>query len=109
MVQQKKQLISKCSEELVLQNQLVAVEQEAALLVAQHAMERPPSSLVAAIVPNATSQQHVVGAWNGSKPFKAGGGAPCPSEFLLSKQKRQGHDYENDEAPESKETPCDDR
>lgn len=76
----------------MLQNQLFAVEQEASLMVAQHAMADPPAALMAAIVPAAASRQSIVGAWSGSKPFKAGGGAPCPSEFLLTRQEREQRD-----------------
>lgn len=65
----------------MLRNQLFAVEQEAAELVARHAMENPPASLLAAIVP-AAAKENIVGAWSGSKPYKEGGGAPCPCEFL---------------------------
>lgn len=87
VVQQKKRILSKCSEELALQNQLFLVEQAAAELVAHHAMEHPPASLMAAIVP-ASAKQSVVGAWSGKKPYKQGGGAPCPSEFLLPREDR---------------------
>jgi len=83
--------MSKCGQELVLQNQLFAVEQEAQQLVAEHAMHNPPASLMAAIVP-AAARQSVVGAWSGSKPYKEGGGAPCPTEFLLSKEEREQQD-----------------
>lgn len=85
--------MSRCSEELVLQNQLFAVEQEAAALLARHAMENPPASLLAAIVPAAT-RESIVGAWSGSKPFKEGGGAPCPAEFLRSIANRKQDDVD---------------
>lgn len=77
-----------------MQNELFAVEQEAANLVARHAMENPPASLMAAIVPAVAARKNVVGAWSGSKLFKEGGGAPCPSEFILTNQERaqQLHD-----------------
>lgn len=75
----------------MLQNQLFAVEQEASKLVALHAIENPPASLMAAIVPAAASK-NVVGAWSGTKPYKEGGGAPCPSTFLLPKEARNQQD-----------------
>lgn len=81
-----------------MQNQLFEVENEAALLVAQHAMEHPPACLMAAIVPAAECSQNVVGAWSGTKPYKMGGGAPCPSEFLLRKEARQLKDEESEES-----------
>lgn len=71
----------------MLQNQLFAVEQEATELLARHAMENPPASLLAAIVP-AAAKENIVGAWRGSKPYKEGGGAPCPPEFLLTTEER---------------------
>lgn len=96
MVDQKKRLLSRYSEELVLKDRLYEVEQEAAMLVNQHAMTNPPASLVAAIVPAASSKS-VVGAWSGSKPFKEGGGAPCPSDFLLPRQERREQEHEGED------------
>lgn len=66
----------------MLQNQLHVVEQEAAQLVTQMVSENPPKALMAVISPQR------LGAWSGDKPQKPGGGAPCPSEFLLRKEAR---------------------
>lgn len=68
-----------------LQNQLYLVEQEAATLVAREIAKNPPNPLMAVITPQN------VGGWSGSKrrgPNDEGGGAPCPSEFLLNREKR---------------------
>ena len=81
-MQQKKRLHRNARKELVLQNQLHVVEQEAAQLVAQMVSENPPKALMAIISPQR------LGAWSGDKPQKPGGGAPCPSEFLLRKEAR---------------------
>lgn len=82
MVQQKKRLHRNAGKELVLQNQLHVVEQEAAQLVAQMVSENPPKALMAVISPQR------LGAWSGDKRQKPGEGAPCPSEFLLRKEAR---------------------
>ena len=68
-----------------LQNQLYIAEQEAATLVAKEIAQNPPNPLMAVITPQN------VGGWSGSKrrgPNEEGGGAPCPSEFLLNREKR---------------------
>jgi hypothetical protein len=84
VVQQKKRLHRNNvgNEELVLQNQLYVVEQEAAQLVAQMVSDNPPKALMAIISPQG------LGAWSGDKPQKPGGGAPCPLDFLLRKEER---------------------
>jgi predicted Abi (CAAX) family protease len=83
VVQQKKRLHRNVGKELVLQNQLHVVEQEAAQLVAQMVSDNPPKALMAIISPQG------LGAWSGDKPQKPGGGAPCPSDFLLRKEARR--------------------
>ena len=73
---------------LALQNQLYYAEQEAAQVVARCIAENPPKPLLAVISPQA-----VVGATSGGKRWQfgeEGGGAPCPSEFLLRREKRAG-------------------
>lgn len=60
-----------------IQDALVATEQEAAQLVARHAMENPPSSLMAVIGPSELS------GWTGPKRDLPAGGAPCPADFVL--------------------------
>jgi hypothetical protein len=71
---------------LVLQNQLFLAEQEVANIVAQRIALDPPKALMAVISPQN------VGGWNsGGKrwaPNDLGGGAPCPSDFLLQREKR---------------------
>ena len=60
-------------------------EQEAAAIVAKRIAEDPPKALMAVI-----STQNV-GGWSGRKrrgPNEEGGGAPCPPEFLLNREKR---------------------
>ena len=69
----------------MLQNHLYLAEQEAANAVAQRIALNPPKALMAIISPQN------VGGWNGGKrraPNEEGGGAPCPSEFLLRREKR---------------------
>ena len=61
------------------------VEQEAAHMVAEQIAANPPKTLMAVIQPQK------VGGWSGRKrmgPQERGGGAPCPSEFLLKREKR---------------------
>jgi tRNA G18 (ribose-2'-O)-methylase SpoU len=70
---------------LTLQNQLFLAEQQAAHLVAQQIAENPPKALMAVISPKN------VGGFSGGKrraPGEEGGGAPCPSEFLLQRERR---------------------
>jgi hypothetical protein len=70
---------------LALQNQLYLVEQQAAHLVAQEIANDPPKALMAVITPKN------VGGFSGGRrrqPGEEGGGAPCPSEFLLQREKR---------------------
>jgi len=70
---------------LALQNQLYMVEQEAASMVAERIAANPPKTLMAVIQP-----QKVGGFSSGQRrgPKEEGGGAPCPSEFLLKREKR---------------------
>jgi len=87
VVDQKKRLCENTTETtiLTLQNQLYMAEQEAANIVAQHIAADPPKALMAVISPQK------VGGWSGRKrrgPKEEGGGAPCPSEFLLKREKR---------------------
>ena len=70
---------------VALQTALHLAEQQAADAIADVIALKPPASLMAVIRP-----QQVAG-WNGTKrrAFGAeGGGAPCPSEFLLNRQQR---------------------
>jgi tRNA G18 (ribose-2'-O)-methylase SpoU len=94
LVQQKNLLRSKaCHDDvrvLALQYQLHLVEQKAAQLVAQEIAHRPPTALMAVISP-----KHVggfTGADRRRAPGEEGGGAPCPSEFLLHRHKRPTQD-----------------
>lgn len=88
LIEQKKALRTSNSEAgniLVLQNHLFLAEQEAANAVAQRIALNPPKALMAVISPQN------VGGWSGGKrraPTEEGGGAPCPSEFLLRREKR---------------------
>jgi hypothetical protein len=70
---------------LALQNQLYWAEQQAAHLVAQQIANAPPKALMAVISPKN------VGGFSGARrrgPDEEGGGAPCPSDFLLHREKR---------------------
>ncbi|KAL3916592.1 MAG: hypothetical protein SGILL_005108 [Bacillariaceae sp.] len=70
---------------LALQNQLFLAEQQAAHLVAQEIASNPPKALMAVISPKN------VGGFSGGRrraPDEEGGGAPCPSDFLLQREKR---------------------
>lgn len=70
---------------LALQNQLYWAEQQAAQLVAHQIAKAPPKALMAVISPKN------VGGFQGARrrgPDEEGGGAPCPSDFLLHREKR---------------------
>lgn len=87
LVEKKKEMRDSGSgEELILQMQLHSIEQVASRVIAQMIADDPPKALMAVIQPNAE-----VSGWSGPKrrEFGAeGGGAPCPSEFLLKRGKR---------------------
>jgi hypothetical protein len=84
IVSHKKQLREQTADSkvLALENMLYMKEMEAATAVAQYIAANPPKALQAVISPQA------VGGFSGRKRNPAGGGAPCPSEFLLKKEKR---------------------
>lgn len=92
-MEQKKSLRTSNSEAgniLVLQNHLFLAEQEAANAVAQRIALDPPKALMAVISPQN------VGGWSGAKrrtPSEEGGGAPCPSDFLLRREKRTAEQH----------------
>ena len=69
---------------LALQHELHRTETDAAHLVARHIAENPPDALMAVITPKD------VGGFRDRRrgPNEDGGGAPCPSEFLLHRAKR---------------------
>jgi hypothetical protein len=68
---------------LALCTALHLTETVAAAAIAEQIAANPPAALMAVIRPQAVS------GWSGSKRNPAGGGAPCPSEFLLHREKRQ--------------------
>jgi len=84
IVQQKKRMGRSDNTCIVLQTQLHLLEQEASRVIAEHIAEHPPKALMAVIQPQS------VGGWNRKRrEFGAeGGGAPCPSEFLLKREER---------------------
>jgi hypothetical protein len=84
IIQQKKRVVSSDTTCIVLQTQLHFLEQEASRLIAEQIAEDPPRALMAVIQPQS------VGGWNRKRrEFGAeGGGAPCPSDFLLRREKR---------------------
>lgn len=86
IIQQRKHQMTGTSKDLiVLQNALYYTEQQAAERMALEIAKNPPAPLMAIIQP-----QHVAG-WKGNKrrqPNEEGGGAPCPSEFLLKRKNR---------------------
>jgi hypothetical protein len=70
---------------VALQSALHYTELQAADAIAQEIAKNPPSSLLAVIRPTA------VAGFLGNKrrqPGEEGGGAPCPSEFILKRDKR---------------------
>jgi hypothetical protein len=70
---------------VALQAVLHAADLEASEYVAREVAANPPKSLMAIILP-----RHV-GGWHGGRrrqPGEQGGGAPCPEEFLLNRDKR---------------------
>jgi hypothetical protein len=108
LVQQKKRLLrdndNHNREQLVLRTQLHRLEQEASQLIAQEIAANPPKALMAVITPQS---QHV-GAWTGARrrEFGAeGGGAPCPPEFLLKRDKRRDQDDTRSSSGPSRQHP----
>lgn len=86
LIQQKRKLTACCSNILTLQNNLHLAELQAADLIAERIALNPPAALMAVIRPG-----HVSG-WTGSKrrdPSAEGGGAPCPTDFLLHPEDRE--------------------
>lgn len=69
---------------LALRHQLQRTEADAAQLVAREIAQDPPDCLMAVITPKN------VGGFSERRKGPAGGGAPCPSEFLLQRAKRSG-------------------
>lgn len=69
---------------LALRHELHRTEADAAQLVAKQIAENPPEALMAVITPKN------VGGFRDRRraPGEEGGGAPCPSEFLLHRAKR---------------------
>ncbi|GAX16210.1 hypothetical protein FisN_3Hh308 [Fistulifera solaris] len=85
ILDQKKTAMGSGRDLVLLQNALYFTEQQAADKIALEIAKNPPAPLMAIIRP-----QHVAG-WQGNKrrqPGEEGGGAPCPSEFLLKRDKR---------------------
>ncbi|GAX10117.1 hypothetical protein FisN_3Lh308 [Fistulifera solaris] len=85
ILSQKKKAMGSGRDLVLLQNALYFTEQQAADKIALEIAKNPPAPLMAIIRP-----QHVAG-WQGNKrrqPGEEGGGAPCPSEFLLKRDKR---------------------
>jgi hypothetical protein len=69
----------------VLRSRLFELENSVSILIAQQIAANPPSSLMAVIQPNA------IAGFNGNRrlrPGEGGGGAPCPSDFVLHREKR---------------------
>lgn len=69
---------------LALRHELHRTEEGAAHLVARHIAQNPPDALMAVITPKD------VGGFRDKRrgPDEEGGGAPCPSDFLLHRTKR---------------------
>lgn len=85
ILNQKKETAGSGRDLVLLQNALYFTEQQAADKIAIEIAKNPPAPLMAIIRP-----QHVAG-WQGNKrrqPGEEGGGAPCPSEFLLKQDNR---------------------
>mmetsp|Transcript_1679 Transcript_1679/g.2549 ORF Transcript_1679/g.2549 Transcript_1679/m.2549 type:complete len:316 (+) Transcript_1679:52-999(+) len=103
IVHQKKRMrISESGNTLVLQNKLRIAEQQASRLIAAHVADDPPKALMAVIQP-----QEVAG-WNGARRREfgsEGGGAPCPSEFLLKRNKRRNENGQSRHHPSNYKDP----
>lgn len=84
IVEQKTRMGRSDSTSIVLQTQLHFLEQEVSRLIAEQIADDPPKSLMAVIQPQSVS------GWNRRRrEYGAeGGGAPCPSEFLLKRETR---------------------
>jgi len=111
LVQQKKELLRQDDDDdnnvLVLQTQLHLVEQEANRIMALEIADNPPKALMAIIQPsssrnhdsnhnsNHNSTTPVAGCWQGPKRNLPSGGAPCPSEFILKRDKRSSSSNNN--------------
>jgi Serine hydrolase (FSH1) len=70
---------------VALQTALHLAEEEATDYIAREIAANPPKALMAIILP------HHVGGWSGDRrrqPGEQGGGAPCPEEFLLQRERR---------------------
>jgi hypothetical protein len=67
---------------LALQHALHLTEQQASETIARHIALNPPAPLMAIIQPQAVAGR------NDAKRRPEGGGAPCPAEFLLNREKR---------------------
>jgi hypothetical protein len=91
LVRQKQSLLdlnTTGGEIVALQTALHLAEVEAADVIAEEIAANPPAALMAIIRPAGE-----VAGWSGNKrrqPNEEGGGAPCPSEFLLNRDKRKG-------------------
>jgi len=89
LVQQKKDLIAEYGSDLHeiihLQRQLHLMEDTATQMVTSTIALNPPKALMAIISPQA------VGGWLGPKLRNPtdGGGAPCPSEFIMKRTERE--------------------
>lgn len=70
---------------LALQTALYQTEHEASTLIANYIAKQPPKPLMAVIQPSRVS----VGGWNREQEKNSGGGAPCPSEFVLKRNQRK--------------------
>ena len=85
---------------LTMQKRLKGLELQATNMIAHESGLNPPRALMAVI------DRNLVGGWSGGRRNEPGGGAPCPSEFVLKEQqrksqtKRAGPDRRK---PESKE------
>jgi hypothetical protein len=88
-IQQKKTLCADADEGQIvaLQTALHLAEVKAARVIAERIAANPPAALMAVIQPQ------VVAGWQGNKrrqPGEEGGGAPCPPEFLKTREQRTG-------------------
>jgi hypothetical protein len=86
---------------LALKHELHRTEADAAQLVAQQIASNPPDALMAVITP-----KNVGGFRDRRRGFgEEGGGAPCPSEFLLHRTKRGSKDKKEKEGSNSTPSP----
>jgi Serine hydrolase (FSH1) len=78
---------------LVLQHALLQAQHEASAVIAREIANNPPAALMAIIQPTSVAVGANAPGARLHRPADSGG-APCPSEFLLQRNKRQSNHYD---------------